>query len=105
MKANEIQITQTPVGHCSVSNMTELRTFYKKLEENSQKNKEQNTEIKRKELFIKNRKETFYTKQEENTQKRGKKILYEKQEESSQKSKEGNSEMKKETLIPQSHRT
>lgn len=89
MKANEIQITQTPVGHCSVSNMTELRTFYKKLEENSQKNKEQNTEIKRKELFIKNRKETFYTKQEKNTQK----------------SKEGNSEMKKETLIPQSHRT
>lgn len=89
MKANEIQITQTPVGHCSVSNMTELRTFYKKLEENSQKNKEQNTEIKRKELFTKNRKETFYTKQEKNTQK----------------SKEGNSEMKKETLIPQSHRT
>lgn len=89
MKANKIQITQTPVGHCSVSNMTELRTFYKKLEENSQKNKEQNTEIKRKELFIKNRKETFYTKQEKNTQK----------------SKEGNSEMKKETLIPQSHRT
>ena len=42
--------------------MTELRTFYRKLEENSQKNKEQNTEIKRKELFIKNRKETFYTK-------------------------------------------
>ena len=88
MKANEIQIKQTPVGHCSVSNMTELRTFYKKLEENSQKNKEQNTEIKRKELFIKNQKETFYTKQEKNTQK----------------SKEGNSEMKKETLIPQSHR-
>ena len=75
MKANEIQITQTPVGHCSVSNMTELRTFYKKLEENSQKNKEQNTEIKRKELFIKNRKETFYTKQEENTQKGGRKFF------------------------------